>query len=77
MTPTAPGRELVDTSMADVFAQKPGLRYVFFGGKGGVGKTVMAGVTAVHLARSGKRTILASTIPVHSVSGCREWRPAR
>ena len=56
MTPTAPGRELVDTSMADVFAQKPGLRYVFFGGKGGVGKTVMAGVTAVHLARSGKRT---------------------
>ena len=70
MTPTAPGRELVDTSMADVFAQKPGLRYVFFGGKGGVGKTVMAGVTAVHLARSGKRTILASTNPVHSLSGC-------
>src|ERR687897_3855137 len=63
------GHELVETSMADFFAEKAGLRYVFFGGKGGVGKTVMAGVTAVHLARSGKRTLLASTNPVHSLSG--------
>src|SRR5918999_3171 len=31
--------------------------------------TVMAGVTAVQLARSGKRTLLASTNPVHSLSG--------
>jgi arsenite-transporting ATPase len=29
----------------------------------------MAGVTALHLARQGKRTILASTNPVHSLSG--------
>jgi arsenite/tail-anchored protein-transporting ATPase len=63
------GRELVETSMAEFFAQKSGLRYVFFGGKGGVGKTVMAGVTAVHLARSGRRVLLASTNPVHSLSG--------
>jgi arsenite-transporting ATPase len=34
-----------------------------------VGKTVMAGVTALHLAREGKRTVLASTNPVHSLSG--------
>ena len=71
MTMTAEARHqaLVDTSMADFFAGHPGLRYVFFGGKGGVGKTVMAGVTAVHLAASGKRTLLASTNPVHSLSG--------
>jgi arsenite-transporting ATPase len=64
-----PADRLVQTSMVDFFAQHPGLRYTFFGGKGGVGKTVMAGVTAVHLARSGKRTLLASTNPVHSLSG--------
>jgi arsenite-transporting ATPase len=60
---------LVETSMADYVAAHPGLRYTFFGGKGGVGKTVMAGMNAVHLARTGKRTLLASTNPVHSLSG--------
>jgi arsenite/tail-anchored protein-transporting ATPase len=60
---------LVTTSMAEFNAEHPGLRYVFFGGKGGVGKTVMAGVSAVQLARSGKRVLLASTNPVHSLSG--------
>ena len=29
-----------------IFTQHPELRYIFFGGKGGVGKTVMAGATA-------------------------------
>ncbi len=62
-------RQLVTTSMADFAAQHPDLRYLFFGGKGGVGKTVMAGVTAVHLASTGKRVLLASTNPVHSLSG--------
>jgi arsenite-transporting ATPase len=71
MTTTAPTQRhaLVTTSMAEFNAQHPGLRYVFFGGKGGVGKTVMAGVSAVQLARSGKRVLLASTNPVHSLSG--------
>ena len=62
-------RALVTTSMAGFMGEHAGLRYIFFGGKGGVGKTVMAGVTAVHLARSGKRVLLASTNPVHSLSG--------
>jgi arsenite-transporting ATPase len=62
-------RPLVEVSMPDFFQQHEGLRYVFFGGKGGVGKTVMAGVTAVWLAGQGKRTLLASTNPVHSLSG--------
>jgi arsenite-transporting ATPase len=47
----------------------PRLKYNFFGGKGGVGKTVLAGAAAVAFARLGKRTLLASTNPVHSLSG--------
>jgi arsenite-transporting ATPase len=62
-------KELVQTSMSAYFDAHPDLRYTFFGGKGGVGKTVMAGVAAAHLAMSGKRTLLASTNPVHSLSG--------
>ncbi len=55
-------------SMADYLRQHPALQYIFFGGKGGVGKTVMAGATALWHARQGRRTILASTNPVHSLS---------
>jgi arsenite-transporting ATPase len=69
MTNDVKAAGLVETSMADYVAGHPGLRYTFFGGKGGVGKTVMAGMNAVHLARTGKRTLLASTNPVHSLSG--------
>lgn len=61
-------QKLVQTSMADFMKAHPDLRYSFFGGKGGVGKTVMAGVTAVWLAKQGRRTLLASTNPVHSLS---------
>lgn len=49
-------------------AENPKLKYIFFGGKGGVGKTVMAGTAALWFARQGKRTLLASTNPVHSLS---------
>src|SRR5881227_507952 len=54
--------------MAAFMAQRSGLKYVFFGGKGGVGKTAMAGATAVWAAQAGRRTLLASTNPVHSLS---------
>jgi arsenite-transporting ATPase len=60
---------LIETSLRQYLADRPGLRYAFFGGKGGVGKTVMAGATALWLAESGRRTMLASTNPVHSLSG--------
>jgi arsenite-transporting ATPase len=55
--------------MKQYIADHPGLRYIFFGGKGGVGKTVMAGSTALWLASQGRKVILASTNPVHSLSG--------
>ncbi len=56
-------------SLNDFMAAHPQLKFSFFGGKGGVGKTVMAGVMALHLAQQGKRVMLASTNPVHSLSG--------
>ena len=59
----------ITQSMTEYATAHPKLKYSFFGGKGGVGKTVMAGVTAMHLAQIGKRTMLASTNPVHSLSG--------
>ncbi len=53
------------------FTEKlPGKKYFFFGGKGGVGKTVVASATAVYLASQGKKTLLCSTNPVHSLSSC-------
>jgi arsenite/tail-anchored protein-transporting ATPase len=38
-------------------------QYIFFSGKGGVGKTTMAATKAVYQARLGKRTLLVSTDP--------------
>ncbi len=59
----------IQTSMQGYLQAHPGLRYVYFGGKGGVGKTAMAGCMALWVASQGKRVILASTNPVHSLSG--------
>jgi arsenite-transporting ATPase len=59
----------IGTSMARYVAAHPSVQYFFFGGKGGVGKTAMAGATALWLAGQGRRTLLASTNPVHSLSG--------
>ena len=48
-------------------------RFLFFTGKGGVGKTSIACATAVHLADQGKRVLLVSTDPASNVGqvlGC-------
>ena len=42
-------------------------RFLFFTGKGGVGKTSIACATAIHLAESGKRVLLVSTDPASNV----------
>lgn len=42
-------------------------QFIFFTGKGGVGKTSLACATAVRLANSGKRTLLVSTDPASNV----------
>ncbi len=59
---------MIETSMQQYMLQNSGLKYLFFGGKGGVGKTVMAGAAAIWSAQQGKKTLLASTNPVHSLS---------
>ena len=42
-------------------------RFLFFTGKGGVGKTSVACATALHLVRQGKRVLLVSTDPASNV----------
>jgi arsenite-transporting ATPase len=44
------------------------VQYYFFSGKGGVGKTSMAASTALWFAEKGRRTLLISTDPAHSLS---------
>ena len=43
-------------------------RVLFFGGKGGVGKTTCAAAVSLAAARAGKRVLLVSTDPAHSTS---------
>ena len=43
-------------------------KYLFFGGKGGVGKTTMASATAVWMANAGYHTTIVSTDPTISLS---------
>ncbi|HZU42356.1 MAG TPA: TRC40/GET3/ArsA family transport-energizing ATPase [Terriglobales bacterium] len=59
----------IKESLTEFMEARPQLKFLFFGGTGGVGKTVMAGVTAIQMAQMGRRTMLASTNPVHSLSG--------
>ncbi|HEX4808043.1 MAG TPA: ArsA family ATPase [Bryobacteraceae bacterium] len=44
------------------------MRILLFSGKGGVGKTSIAAATGVHLARLGKRTLILSVDPAHSLA---------
>jgi arsenite-transporting ATPase len=59
---------MIEKSTLGFLEEHPNLKYTFFGGKGGVGKTVLAGAMALWYAQQGKRTLLASTNPVHSLS---------
>ena len=44
------------------------MRILLYSGKGGVGKTSVAAATAVHLAKQGKRTLVMSVDPAHSLA---------
>ena len=47
--------------------ESPAARLRFFGGKGGVGKTTCAAATALVLAEAGRRVLVVSTDPAHSL----------
>ncbi|GAB4483152.1 MAG: arsenical pump-driving ATPase [Thermodesulfovibrionales bacterium] len=42
--------------------------YLFFSGKGGVGKTTMASATAIHHASQGKKTLIVTTDPASNLA---------
>ncbi len=44
------------------------MRIVLFTGKGGVGKTTVAAATALRMAASGRKTLIMSTDPAHSLA---------
>jgi arsenite-transporting ATPase len=44
------------------------MRIVLFTGKGGVGKTTIACATALQIAASGRKTLIMSTDPAHSLA---------
>ena len=45
----------IKQNLTEFVGVHPKLKFLFFGGKGGVGKTVMAGVTAMQMAQQGRR----------------------
>ena len=51
------------SALDDLFLPKKGTRAVFFTGKGGVGKTTISCVTAVHVAKKGFKTLIVTTDP--------------
>lgn len=56
-------------SFEQFIGEKPDLKYMFFGGKGGVGKTIIAAGVAYYFSDMvGKKTLICSTNPVHSLS---------
>ena len=46
---------MIEKNASQFLAEHPGIKYLFFGGKGGVGKTVMAGAAALWFAQQGPR----------------------
>lgn len=58
----------MDKKLQKIMLPKKSTKYLFFGGKGGVGKTTMATATAVWFADHGYKTTIVSTDPTVSLS---------
>ena len=71
MTSNANQKSKIKNQKSSLPADFPGTRYLFFGGKGGTGKTTAATATALALldaAGPGESLLLFSTDPAHSLS---------
>jgi arsenite-transporting ATPase len=69
--PLSSSRAHARTTPAKLPEDFPAARYIFFGGKGGVGKTTAAAATALALldaAGDGEHILIFSTDPAHSLS---------
>ncbi|MGB8330703.1 MAG: TRC40/GET3/ArsA family transport-energizing ATPase, partial [Polyangiales bacterium] len=59
-------RAVTEAAQMPSFLDRPS-RFLFFTGKGGVGKTALACATAIRLTDAGKRTLLVSTDPASNL----------
>jgi len=56
------------STFKDFVDQHPNIKFFFTGGKGGVGKTICAAAIAHYFASMGRKTLIASLNPVHSLT---------
>lgn len=55
-------------TLKEVFQKNPNMKYIMFGGKGGLGKTTFSAATAFWLAKQGKKVLVFSVDPQASLS---------
>ena len=61
-------RQAERMNLREVLARNPKMKYIMFGGKGGLGKTTFSAAAAYHLAQHGHRVLVFSVDPQASLS---------
>lgn len=57
----------MENSLKELFNNKT-LKFIFVGGKGGVGKTTTSSAIALELSKHRGKTLIISTDPAHNLS---------